>query len=85
MASLTIDNLEDGVLSRLRSRADARGISLEEEAAAIIERVLREDRRQFGTRRSLAASIRSKFEPFGPFDLDLPPRDPAWEPPRFDD
>ena len=34
--------------------------------------------------RNLYERIRARFEPLGGVDLELPPRDPAREPPRFD-
>ena len=40
MASLTVENIQEDILSRLRSLADANGTSIEEEAARIIKREL---------------------------------------------
>ena len=80
MASLTIDNLEDSILSRLRSRADAHGTSVEEEAAAIIEQALTFE--NSGER--LVRVFRETFGPLGGVELELPPRQSDWKPPVFD-
>lgn len=82
MASLTIDHLEDGLLSRLRSRGDAHGTSIEEEAATILKDAI--GRNPPATGRDFVASIRSKFEPLGGVDLDIPPREASREPPSFE-
>lgn len=79
MASLAIDNLEDGLLSRLRSRADAHGTSVEEEAAAILKDAL--DQENPGER--LIRVFREEFGPLGGVDLELPPRQ-SWKPPVFE-
>ena len=36
------------------------------------------------SRGSLARAIRARFAPLGGVELDLPPREPMREPPRFD-
>ena len=79
MASITIRNLEDDLKRRLRIRAAEHGRSMEEEAREIIRHVVTEPT----TPRNLAASIRARMAPLGGVDLDLPPRDPMREPPRF--
>jgi antitoxin FitA len=80
MASLTIDNIEDGIISRLRSRADAHGLSLEEEAAAILKRTLEEENP--GER--LVRVFQEEFGFKGGIDLELPSRKSNWKPPTFD-
>lgn len=79
MASITIRHLDDEVKTRLRIRAAANGRSMEEEVRIILrEAVGREAEPE-----NLASFIRECFEPFGGVDLDLPPREPAREPPHF--
>ena len=80
MASITIRNLDDEVKHRLRVRAVGNGRSMEEEARLIL-------REAVGCKpgpQDLASIIRSYFGPPNGVDLELPPREPAREPPRFD-
>lgn len=80
MASITIRNLDDGVKTRLRTRAAGNGRSMEEEARSILrEAVGREPDPE-----NLAAFIRECFAPYGGVELELPPRGPMRELPRFD-
>jgi plasmid stability protein len=79
MASITIRNLEDGLKHRLRVRAAEHGRSMEEEAREILREVLG----KAAPPRNLAAAIRGRVAPLGGVDLDLPPREPVREPPRF--
>lgn len=80
MASITIRNLDDEVKHRLRVRAAGNGRSMEAEARLILcEAVGCEPGEQ-----NLASIIRSYFGPSNGVDLELPPREPAREPPRFD-
>ena len=80
MASITIRKLDDGVKTRLRLRAAENGRSMEEEARVI----LREAVASGAGPDNLAAAIRARFAPLGGVELELPPREPAREPPRFD-
>ena len=80
MASITIRNLDDEVKHRLRVRAAGNGRSMEEEARLI----LREAVAQEPEPENLARLIRNCFAPYGGVDLELPPREPAREPPHFD-
>ena len=79
MASITIRHLDDEVKTRLRIRAAANGRSMEEE----VRIMLREAVGREAEPENLASFIRECFEPFGGVDLDLPPREPAREPPHF--
>jgi len=79
MASITIRNLEDGLKRRLRIRAAEHGRSMEEEAREILRHVVTES----AAPRNLAASIRSRVAPLGGVEIDLPPRNPMRNPPRF--
>ena len=80
MASITIRNLDDEVKARLRVRAAGNGRSMEEEARLIL-------RDAVGPKpgsRNLASIIRAHFGPSNGVDLELPPREPAREPPTFE-
>ena len=81
MASITIRNLDDDVKTRLRMRAAENGRSMEEEARLILrEAVGREEAPAYG----LGTAIHERFKPLGGVELELPPREPMREPPRFD-
>ena len=54
---------------------------MEAEARMILETALQGSR---APGRNLAERIRARFAPLGGVELDLPPREPAREPPRFD-
>lgn len=80
MASITIRKLDDEVKARLRVQAAGNGRSMEEEARVILcEAVGPKPKPQ-----NLVAIIRSHFGPENGVDLELPPREPVREPPRFD-
>ena len=81
MASITIRNLDDDVKARLRMRAAEKSRSMEEEARLILrEAVGREE----APAKGLGTAIHELFKPLGGFELELPPREPMREPPRFD-
>lgn len=80
MASITIRNLDDDVKTRLRVRAAENGRSMEEEARVILRDAVG---RKPGSQ-NLVSLIRARFGPLGGVELELPPREPAREPPRFD-
>ena len=80
MASITIRNLDDEVKTRLRMQAAGNGRSMEEEARLILREAVH---RKTGPT-NLASAIRARFAPLGGVELELPPREPAREPPRFD-
>ena len=81
MATLTIRNLDAGLKERLRVRAAQHGHSMEAEVRDILRDTLNEPERPAV---NLYQRIRSRFAPLGGVDLELPPREPAPEPPRFD-
>ena len=81
MASITIRNLDDDVKTRLRVRASANGRSMEEEARLILAEAV--DRAP-APREGLGTAIHELFEPFGGVELELPPREPMRDPPRFE-
>ena len=80
LASITIRNLDDEVKTRLRVLAADNGRSMEEEARLILRGAVG---RKPPTR-NLAAAIRARIAPLGGVDLELPPREPAREPPSSD-
>jgi antitoxin FitA len=83
MATLTIRNLDAALNERLRMRAAQHGHSMEAEVRQILRDTLREPERP--PEPNLYERIRTRFAPFGGVDeLELPPREPAGDPPRFD-
>jgi antitoxin FitA len=83
MSSITIRNLDPAVKERLRVRAAEHGHSMEAEARRILQTALK------GAVRPAAANlyerIRARFAPLGGADdLEIPPREPGRDPPRFD-
>ena len=82
MASITIRNLEDRLKARLRVRAAHRGRSMEDEAREILRTALAEESR---APTDLAKAIRRRFAALGGLDLPDMPREPAREPPRFEE
>jgi antitoxin FitA len=81
MATLTIRKLDAALKERLRVRAAQHGHSMEAEVRDILQDTLNEPERPAV---NLYQRIRSRFAPLGGVDLELPPREPAPEPPRFD-
>ena len=81
MATLTIRNLDAALKERLRVRAAQHGHSMEAEVRDILQDTLNKPERPAV---NLYQRIRSRFAPLGGVDLELPPREPAPEPPRFD-
>jgi len=82
MSSITIRNIDPAVKERLRVRAAEHGHSMEAEARDLLRQAVESS--VCPDTRDLVERIRARFAPFGGVDLDLPPRDPVWEPPRFD-
>ena len=75
MATLTIRQIDNDVKQRLRERAAAHGVSMEEEARRALRRwvstpLSKEENEGLGTR------IRRRFEALGGVELELPPRGP---------
>ena len=81
VATLTIRNLDAALKERLRVRAAQHGHSMEAEVREILQQTLKEPQRP---EVDLYQRIRRRFSPLGGIDLDLPPRELAREPPRFD-
>jgi len=70
MAAMSIRNLDDRVLERLRVRAARHGRSMEAEVRAILTEAVREP----GGAPSLLDVIVHRFGELGGVELDLPPR-----------
>jgi antitoxin FitA len=82
MSSITIRNLDPAVKERLRVRAAQHGHSMEAEARIILQTTLKLPET---STRNLYERIRARFEPLGGADdIELPPRLPDRDPPRFD-
>ena len=81
MATITVRNLEEGLKRRLRIRAAEHGKSMEEEVRDILRAALEQEP---VTGKDIVSIIRAHVEPLGGIELELPPREPIREPPRFD-
>ncbi|MDD9982834.1 MAG: plasmid stabilization protein [Gammaproteobacteria bacterium] len=81
MASITVRNLDDAVKTRLRVRAAGNRRSMEEEVRLILREAVG---REVIPEKGLGTAIHELFKPFGGVELELPPREPMREPPRFD-
>ena len=81
MASITVRNLDDDLKRRLRIRAAENGRSMEQEAREILRSALAVEA---APTMNLGTAIRERFAPYGGVELDIPPRDPMREPPKFD-
>jgi plasmid stability protein len=81
-ASITIRNLDPALKERLRVRAAQHGQSMEAEARRILQTVLAPQ--DAPPARHLYDRVRARFAPLGGVELELPPREPLREPPRFD-
>lgn len=79
MASITIRNLDEEVKAKLRVRAATNGRSMEEEARIILRDAVEEEASQKG----LGTKLNELFKPFRGVNLEIPPREPMREPPRF--
>lgn len=83
MASITIRNIDPRLKERLRLRAARHGHSMESEARGILQTALSSNEDQTG--REFLDRIRARLEKIGGgVDIELPPREPAREPPTFD-
>ena len=82
MSSITIRNLDPAIKERLRIRAAEHGHSMEAEARRILQTTLKGPARAPAS--NLYDRIRALVEPLGGIDLELPPREPTRDPPRFE-
>ena len=81
MATITVRNLEEDLKRRLRVRAAEHGKSMEEEVRDILRSALEQEPARG---KDIVSIIRAHVEPLGGVELELPPREPIREPPRFD-
>ena len=82
VSTLTIRNLDPAVKERLRVRAAEHGHSMEAEARVILTEAVGT---RLGRETNLAEAIRRRFAPLGGADdLEIAPREPGREPPRFE-
>ena len=79
MASITIRQLDDAVKAKLRVRAATNGRSMEEEARVILREAVEEE----ASKKGLGTRLHELFKPFGGVELEIPPREPMRDPPRF--
>jgi plasmid stability protein len=82
MSSIIIRNLDPAIKERLRVRAAEHGHSMEAEARDILKIALAAPASPSG--RTLYERLRACFEPLGGVELELPPREPARDPPSFE-
>jgi plasmid stability protein len=82
MATMTIRDLDDELLARLRLRAMRHGQSMEQEGLSILRAALMNEVEN-NSGASLCAAIRARVEPFGGVELELPRRGPQRDPPDF--
>jgi plasmid stability protein len=80
MGTLTIRNLPEDVKTRLRLSAAANGHSMEEEARAILRRVLTTKQSKAG---GLGQRIHARFAKLGGVELETPKRRDRARAPRF--
>jgi antitoxin FitA len=86
MASLTIRRLNENLKKRLRLQAARNGRSMEEEARLLLAAALKRPlRRRAPVPGNAAEAIAALFDPIGGIELDLPPRSPTSDLPRFDE
>ena len=88
MVRLVDLKLEDDVYLRLRARSEKNGGSIEDEACHILKSALENDPppppEKPMTGKEFVEGIRALFEPLGGVELEIPPREPMPDPPRFD-
>jgi antitoxin FitA len=79
MPSILIRNLDERTKDRLRMRAARHKRSMEDEARNILRSALSDDVRR---QPPLSQTIAERFKALGGVELEVPPREPAREPPR---
>jgi plasmid stability protein len=79
---LTINGLGPAIMEQLRVRAGEHGHSMETEARRILQTALEGTPRS--NRRDLYERIHARFAALGGVELELPPREPTRDPPRFE-
>lgn len=81
MTTMTIRNIDERLKQRLRVQAAQHGRSMEDEARDIMRVALSTETLRDT---SLVESIRSRVEPLGGIELDLPVREDIRHPPEID-
>ena len=81
MVTIMVRNLDERLRQRLRLRAVQHGHSLEEEILDILRAALGQEQAPV---KDLGTALHELFKPCGGVELDIPPREPMREPPRFD-
>jgi antitoxin FitA len=79
MTQLTIRNVDDAVRLKLKTRAAAKGRSLEAELREIITKAAFEP----PPARAIGRAIRERFARLGGIELDIPPRSAERDIPDF--
>lgn len=80
MASITIRNLDETVLLRLRVRAATRNRSMEDEAGEILRTALNTEASEST---EIGSAIHALFAPLGGLNFPVIERQPMHEPPDF--
>ena len=80
MPSITIRKLDEELAQRLCIQAAEHGCSMEEEARNILRAALKQET---APTEALGTALHAIFKPFGGVTLEIPPREPMREPPRF--
>jgi plasmid stability protein len=84
MDTLTIPNVDDNLKQRLKLRAAKHGQSIEVEAGDILRSALGGSASaQVPVTGNIADAIRAIVEPLGGIELEIAPRKPIREPPKF--
>jgi antitoxin FitA len=83
IGSLIVRNLNDETKRRLRRRAADAGRSLEEEVRQTLGQSVGVESGPALSGADLLKRIRARFEPLGGAELEIPPREPARDPPDF--
>ncbi|MGH6816530.1 MAG: FitA-like ribbon-helix-helix domain-containing protein [Hyphomicrobiaceae bacterium] len=88
MTGITVSHIDDTLTEWLRARAAGHGRSIAAEAHDILRQALRhEESARIATTPmpgNLGEAIRAIVEPIGGIELDIPPREPIREPPKFE-
>ncbi len=81
MARITIRNLDEDILQKIRLRATGNGRSMEEEARAILHHALAKDPMP---EKGLGTTIHQLFKTASGIEPEISPRQPMRKSPSFD-
>jgi plasmid stability protein len=86
MATITIRQLDESTKANLRIQAARNGRSMEAEAREILTSAVKKSKSASKPKsgKALWDSIRSRFEPLGGVELELPVREVPRDPPVFE-